>query len=127
MADGRIVGVNVGGTFNDLVLLDPAEGAAPVRIAKVPTTPDNQADGVLAALAAAGVDLATVGVIVHGATTNALLERKVARTGLITTKGFRDVLELGRRTRPQAYGMTGVFERMDHAGRVVTPLDETAR
>src|SRR4051812_43870219 len=110
MAGGRIVGVDVGGTFTDLVLLDPADGNAPVRIAKVPTTPENQADGVLAALAATGVDLASVDVIVHGTTTNALLERKVARTGLITTKGFQDVLELGRRTRPQAYGMTGVFE-----------------
>ncbi len=49
--------------------------------------------------------------IVHGTTTttNAVLERRLAKTGLITTRGFRDVLELGRRTRPQAYGMTGVF------------------
>jgi N-methylhydantoinase A len=102
MAGGRIVGVDVGGTFTDLVLLDPADGTAPVRVAKVPTTPGNQAGGVLAALAATGVDLASVDAIVHGTTTttNALLERKVARTGLITTKGFRDVLELGRRTRP---------------------------
>lgn len=138
---GRIVGVDVGGTFTDLVLLDPANPAEPVRIAKVPTTPADQAEGVLAALRAAGVDLASLAAIVHGttATTNALLERKVARTGLITTQGFRDVLELGRRTRPQPYGMTGVFEpliprelrlevpeRLDYAGRVLTPLDEAA-
>jgi N-methylhydantoinase A len=78
---------------------------------------------------------------VHGTTTttNAVLERKLSRTGLITTRGFRDVLELGRRTRPQAYGMKGVFrpiiprdlrlevpERVDAQGRVVTPLDERA-
>lgn len=139
MADGLIVGVDVGGTFTDLVLLDPARPAAAVRIAKVPTTPENQAEGVLAALAEAEADLTQVAVIVHGTTTttNALLERKIARTGLITTRGFRDVLELGRRTRPQPYGMVGVFEpliprelrlevseRMDYAGRVVTPLAE---
>lgn len=137
----RVAGIDVGGTFTDLVLLDPADPANPVRIAKVPTTPANQAEGVLAALRAADVDLATLAAIVHGttATTNALLERKVARAGLITTRGFRDVLELGRRTRPQPYGMTGVFEplvprelrlevpeRLDYAGRVLTALDEAA-
>lgn len=141
MAGGRIVGVDVGGTFTDLVLLDPTDPGRPVRIAKVPTTPENQALGVLAALAAAEADLAGLEAIVHGTTTttNALLERKLARIGLITTRGFRDVLELGRRTRPRPYGMEGVFEpliprelrlevpeRIDHAGRTVIPLDEAA-
>ena len=99
----RIVGVDVGGTFTDLVLLDPEDTARPVRVAKVPTTPGNQAEGVLAALRAADADPADLAAIVHGTTTttNALLERKLARTGLITTRGFRDVLELGRRTRPR--------------------------
>ncbi len=135
----RIVGVDVGGTFTDLVLLDPGSETEPVRIAKVPTTPDNQALGVLAALSTAGADPASIATIVHGTTTttNALLERKIARTGLITTAGFRDVLELGRRTRPRPYGMTGRFEplisrelrlevreRIDYAGRVLVPLDE---
>jgi N-methylhydantoinase A len=142
MANGRsgaVVGVDVGGTFTDLVELDQASGR--VRLAKVPSTPDNQAFGVLDAIDAAGCDLAALDLIVHGTTTttNAVLERKLARTGLITTQGFRDVLELGRRTRPQPYGMTGVFkpliprdlrlevpERMDCDGRVVTPLDEDA-
>jgi len=140
MSDGRsglVVGVDVGGTFTDLLQLDQTTGA--VRIAKVPSTPDNQAHGVLDALAAAGCELAALDLIVHGTTTttNAVLERKLSRTGLITTRGFRDVLELGRRTRPQPYGMTGHFEpivprdlrlevaeRMDAAGRVVIPLDE---
>jgi N-methylhydantoinase A len=137
--DARILGVDVGGTFTDLVLLDPGSELEPVRIAKVPTTPENQAQGVLAALAAAGVEPTGLGTIVHGTTTttNALLERKIARTGLITTKGFRDVLELGRRTRPRPYGMTGIFEpliprelrlevaeRIDFAGRVLVPLAE---
>ncbi|MFN3643321.1 MAG: hydantoinase/oxoprolinase family protein [Gemmobacter sp.] len=136
---GLIAGVDVGGTFTDLVAVDPATGA--VHLAKVPTTLPNQAPGVIAAFAAAGLDLAGVDLIVHGTTTttNAVLERRLARTGLVTTEGFRDVLELGRRTRPQAYGMTGHFvpviprdlrleipERMDAQGRVVTPLDEVA-
>lgn len=134
----RVAGIDVGGTFTDL-LLQGADGA--IRIAKVPTTAPNQADGVLAAIAAAGSDPAALDLIIHGttATTNAVLERKLARVGLITTEGFRDVLELGRRTRPAPYGMTGSFEplvprelrrevpeRMDVRGQVVTPLDEGA-
>ena len=136
---GLIAGVDVGGTFTDLMILDPATGE--MRMAKVPTTLPNQADGVLAAFDAACVDLATLDLIVHGTTTttNAVLERNLCRTGLITTQGFRDVLELGRRTRPQAYGMTGQFrpviprdlrlevpQRMDALGRIVTELDEGA-
>ena len=135
----RLVGVDVGGTFTDLLYLDQAAGD--VHLAKVPTTPDNQAFGVLGALDRAGVDLAALDLLVHGTTTttNALLERKLATTGLITTRGFRDVLELGRRTRPKPYGLTGwfeplvprelrleVLERMDAEGRVVVPLDEDA-
>jgi N-methylhydantoinase A len=132
-----VAGVDVGGTFTDLVILDPATGS--VRLAKVPTTLPNQAGGVMAAFDAAGADLADVALIVHGTTTttNAVLERALCKTGLITTAGFRDVLELGRRTRPQPYGMTGTFtpviprdlrlevaERMDAQGRVIIPLDE---
>jgi N-methylhydantoinase A len=130
-----VVGVDVGGTFTDLI----AVGEGEARIAKVPTTVENQAFGVLNAIEAAGLTLADVAAIVHGttATTNALLERKIARVGLITTKGFRDVLELGRRTRPKPYGLTGHFEplvprelrleaaeRIDADGEVVRPLDE---
>lgn len=136
---GLVAGVDVGGTFTDLVILDPATGE--VRLAKVPTTLPNQAPGVLNAFDAAGADLADLALIVHGTTTttNAVLERALCKTGLITTQGFRDVLELGRRTRPRPYGMTGTFtpviprdlrleipERMDAQGRVLTPLDETA-
>ncbi|MDP6474172.1 MAG: hydantoinase/oxoprolinase family protein [Alphaproteobacteria bacterium] len=134
-----IVGVDVGGTFTDLVYMEP--GGGDVRIAKVPTTPANQAEGFMAALAEAGVELASAANISHGTTTttNALLERKLSRCGLITTKGFRDVLELGRRTRPRPYGLLGSFtplvprelryevaERMDAEGNVLTPLDEEA-
>ena len=134
-----IVGVDVGGTFTDLVSIEPGTGE--VRVAKVPTTVENQAYGVLAALDDAGARLAEVANISHGTTTttNALLEKKISRVGLITTKGFRDVMELGRRTRPAPYGLRGRFEpliprelrlevseRMDADGEVVTPLDEDA-
>ena len=136
---GDLVGVDVGGTFTDLVRLDQATGT--VRLAKVASTLENQAFGVIDALAEAETALRDVALIVHGTTTttNAILERKLSQTGLITTAGFRDILELGRRTRPQPYGMKGHFlpmiprdlrlevgERMDFAGRVVTPLDEAA-
>ncbi len=138
---GTILGVDVGGTFTDLVVLRPADPARPVGIAKVPTTPDNQAIGVIRAIERAGVDFGAIDLLVHGTTTttNAILERRIARTGLITTRGFRDVLELGRRTRPQPYGMYGVFEpliprelrlevdeRMDWRGEVLVPLEEAA-
>ncbi|MGZ5207061.1 MAG: hydantoinase/oxoprolinase family protein [Caldimonas sp.] len=133
----RIAGIDVGGTFTDLVVVDDATGE--VRIAKVPTTVENQAFGVLAALDAAGVDPAGLEAIVHGTTTttNAMLERKIAVVGLITTRGFRDVLELGRRTRPTPYGLKGRFvplierrlrlevdERVDAEGQVLVALDE---
>ena len=133
------VGIDVGGTFTDLLAIDPT--TSEVRLAKVPTTVENQAIGFMAALAAAGLDPALLQAVVHGTTTttNAVLERKIARVGLITTKGFRDVLELGRRTRPQPYGLRGTFtpvidrevrlevpERMDADGKVLTPLDEEA-
>ena len=134
-----LIGVDVGGTFTDLVRLDPRTGT--VHLSKVASTIDNQAFGVMAALEEAGTKLSDVALVIHGTTTttNAVLERKLSRTGLITTAGFRDVLELGRRTRPQPYGMKGDFtpiiprdlrlevpERLDYAGRVVTPLDEDA-
>ncbi len=134
---GRIAGIDVGGTFTDLILVDDVSGE--VSLAKVPTTVDNQAFGVLAALDAAGANAASLAAIIHGTTTttNAMLERKIARVGLITTRGFRDVLELGRRTRPKAYGLTGTFvpliprelrmevdERMDAEGSVLRALDE---
>jgi len=137
----RIAGIDVGGTFTDLLLTETDADGTRVKLAKVPSTPANQALGVLAAIEAAGVAPADLGLIIHGTTvtTNAVLERKVAKVGLITTAGFRDTLELGRRTRPQPYGMFGTFEpliprdqrlevpeRMNARGEVVTPLDEDA-
>ena len=133
------IGVDVGGTFTDLLALDPERSV--FRVAKVLSTAEDQSIGFIAGLDELETDLAAVAALVHGTTvaTNAVLERKGARCGLITTAGFRDVLELGRRTRPNPYGMIGSFEaliardlrtevpeRIDAAGRVLTPLDETA-
>jgi len=132
-----IAGVDVGGTFTDLLLVERHKGIA--RIVKTLSTPDNQAFGVLNALDHTGVKLNDLDAIIHGTTTttNAVLERKLAPTGMITTKGFRDIIEVGRRTRPQPYGMFGKFEpviprdrrlevteRMDAQGNIVVPLDE---
>ena len=133
----QIVGVDVGGTFTDLVLFDTE--TENVKISKVPSTPENQSFGVMKALDSISVTLESLDALIHGTTvtTNALLERKVSRVGLITTRGFRDVLELGRRTRPKPYGMTGSFEciiprelrlevgeRVDCDGEVVEELNE---
>ncbi len=96
------VGVDVGGTFTDLVAL--ADGR--VQTAKVPSTPADQSEGVMHVLEAAGVDSAEA--FAHGMTvaTNALLERRGARTALVTTEGFRDVIEIGRQARPSLYDLT---------------------
>jgi N-methylhydantoinase A len=133
----KVIGVDVGGTFTDLILLE--EGGGAPRVAKVLTTPDNQALGVFTALEETAESLAGIRTIVHGTTvtTNAMLERKISKAGLITTKGFRDVIELGRRTRPKPYGLKGWFEpliprehrlevneRLDADGEVIVPLDE---
>ena len=137
-AGGVVAGIDVGGTFTDLILVDGRDSR--VMIAKTLTTPENQAFGVMAALAETSFPIGEIDLVVHGTTTttNALLERRLARTGMITTRGFRDVIELGRRTRPQPYGMTGTFmpviprdlrlevtERIEAGGGVRTPLDES--
>ena len=130
-------GIDVGGTNTDLLLVEPESGAT--RVVKVSSTPEDQSKGVIHGLAQANVALEQLTAIIHGTTiaTNAVLERKGAQCGLITTRGFRDILELGRRTRPRNYGMIGSFEalidrsfrlevdeRMDARGRVLVPLDE---
>ena len=134
---GWQAGVDVGGTNTDLLFLDPETDS--YRVSKVATTTEDQSLAVLEGLQSGDTPIAELAAVVHGTTiaTNAVLERKGARCGLITTRGFRDVLELGRRTRPNNYGMTGSFEplidrelrlevseRLDARGRVVTPLDE---
>ncbi|MCO5089439.1 hydantoinase/oxoprolinase family protein [Bosea sp. (in: a-proteobacteria)] len=135
----RTAGIDVGGTFTDLILYEENPSGVAVRFAKTPTTTDNQSIGVINAINSAGLSPASLDLVIHGTTvtTNALLERKLARTGLITTCGFRDVLELGRRTRPNTYGLMGGFnpliarelrleanERINAQGEVVIPLDK---
>ena len=133
----NVLGIDVGGTFTDLIYVDKENNI--IEFAKVPTSPKNQAFGVMDAIKKADLKLDQVKLIVHGTTTttNALLERKLSKTGLITTKGFKDVIELGRRTRPNSYGMQGKFvpiiprdlrfevrERVDAKGNVITALNE---
>src|SRR5262245_988788 len=135
------VGVDIGGTFTDVVLVDEARGE--VDLVKVPSTPRDFARGVLDALAAAaragGVAPADVGWLAHATTvvTNALLEGKGARTALVTTRGMRDVLELRRSARASLYDLfqdgpavlvprhlrLEVAERVDAQGEIVQPLD----
>ena len=128
------VGVDVGGTFTDLAAVGP-DGLV---IAKVPTTPEDQSEAVLVAVRAAGIDPGSVLALAHGMTvaTNALLERRGARTALVTTEGFRDVIEIGRQDRADLYDLARhhppplvprdlrvtVRERMGPDG-VVEPLD----
>jgi N-methylhydantoinase A len=134
------IGVDIGGTFTDVVLADEATGA--MDVIKVPTTPRDFAEGVLAglraAMAAHGVAPGHVGWLAHATTvvTNALLQGRGARTALITTHGCRDVLELRRSARASLYDLfqdapavlvprhlrLEVRERVDAQGRVVESL-----
>ncbi|MDT7952013.1 MAG: hydantoinase/oxoprolinase family protein [Acetobacteraceae bacterium] len=104
----RIVGVDVGGTFTDMFLFDDQAGR--FETTKVPSNRGDEAVGFMAGLRSLGA-LREISSIVHGTTvgTNALLERKGARVGLITTAGFRDVLEMRRRDRRQTWGLWGDF------------------
>ena len=99
------LGVDVGGTFTDLVLYDQDAGS--IRIEKVPSTPDNPSAGILAGIERMRIGLAGVAKVAHGTTvaTNTILERKGAKTAVITTRGFRDVLEVGRGNRVILYNI----------------------
>ena len=129
--------VDVGGTFTDIVVLEAGGG---VRHAKTSTTPEDPAEGVLRAIHKAGVSLADADFFFHGTTLgiNTVLERTGARTGLITTKGFRDELEIARLNWPMyqlhwdqppplvpRYLRCGVTERLRADGSVVEPLSES--
>lgn len=105
-----VVGVDVGGTFTDVFFLDEANGHC--RVVKVPSTFGDQSIGFIEGLKKGSDSLAKIATVVHGTTvgTNALLEKKGAKTGIITTTGFRDVLEMRRRDRPQTWGLWGNFE-----------------
>ncbi|MEQ9643483.1 MAG: hydantoinase/oxoprolinase family protein [Alphaproteobacteria bacterium] len=105
----KVAGVDVGGTFTDVFVLDEAAGA--FAVAKVPSTRDDQSAGFIEGLGAAAT-LCDIATVVHGTTvgTNTLLERRGAVTGTITTAGFRDVLEMRRRDRPRTWGLAAEFE-----------------
>ena len=133
------IAVDIGGTFTDLVAVDDN---GQVFRSKSLTTPDDLARGIYDCLRGANVDVAGASFFVHGSTVtiNAVLERKGARTGLITTKGFRDVYEIGRGNRPEGYNLffkrpvplvprdlrLEADERLYATGEVLTPLDENS-
>ena len=132
------VGIEVGGTFTDLVAVDGSR----VEVAKVPSTPYSPDIGAYAALGSAGIPADQITDLVHGSTvaTNAILERKGARVAFITTAGFRDILFLQRHDRRNIYDLRyakpkppvlrrdcfEVAERIDAAGDVIHPLDIAA-
>ncbi len=105
-----VIGVDVGGTYTDVFFLNEGDGTCDV--AKVPTTRGDQSQGIRNGIQQRLDQLGGISTIVHGTTvgTNALLERKGARCGVITTEGFRDVLEMRRRDRPQTWGLWGKFD-----------------
>lgn len=137
------IGIDIGGTFTDAALVDDS-GA--VEIIKVPTTPAHPAEGFMTALDRAldGLDISSeaIRLLVHATTvaTNALIEGKTARLGMITTEGFRDIMEIGRQIRSHLYDVHltkprplvsrrwsfGIPERLDAKGEVLKPLDEAA-
>ncbi len=110
MTHTRMIGVDVGGTFTDVFVLDEDAGTA--QVAKVPTTRPDQSGGFLDGIGRRVDELSSVSVVVHGTTagTNALLQRKGAKMGVITTQGLRDVLEMRRRDRPRTWGLRGDFQ-----------------
>ena len=138
------IAVDIGGTFTDATLIDEQTGR--ISISKTLTTPRDPSEGFMTAVARALVEgsarAAQVGFVVHATTvaTNAIIEGKVARSGFVTTEGFRDLLEIARQVRPSLYDTqfekpkplvprdraVGVRERLGPAGEVLVPLDESS-
>lgn len=139
-----LIGVDVGGTFTDFFAYHSRTKA--VRLFKIPSTPSNPAaaivDGFAEMCKTCGIDPSDVERLCHGTTvaTNALIQRKGASVAVITTRGFRDLLEIGRQTRPHLYSLQlddpsplvarhqifEIDERITAGPKVVTPLDETS-
>ncbi len=136
------IGIDTGGTFTDLAVFDSEDGE--IRVAKVPSSPDDPAEAVQQVLSHTGYIVTTGGRIVHGTTvaTNILLEHKGAKVAVITTEGFRDLLEIGRTRRaspglfntkftknaplvPRSWRLE-VNERMLADGKVLHPLGEAS-
>ena len=130
-----IVGIDVGGTFTDIAILEDGQ----LKVHKLPSTPNDPSRGILQGVSETGVTDAD---FVHGSTvaTNALLEGKGARTALVTTLGFEDVLEIGRQARTELYNLDidrapalapwelrfGLAERVDHTGAIIEDLTPQA-
>ncbi len=130
------VGIDTGGTFTDIVAVQGRE----VRTAKVPSTPPHFDEGLLRSIEQVGIPLSEIGLLAHGTTvtTNAVITKSGAKAGLITTRGFRDVLELRRHNRGELYDLLWdppeplvprqrrleVTERLNYAGEVIVPLNE---
>jgi N-methylhydantoinase A len=136
---GWRVGVDIGGTFTDVVAIATTSGET--RIAKVPTRPGDRVDSLFDALAAVGLDWKDVGDLIHGTTmiTNAIIEGHLAKVALVTTKGFADTLAIGRQNRRELYRLDvtpklpplvppercfEVDERLDHDGNVLKALGD---
>ena len=131
----RVVGIDVGGTFTDIAVLEDGN----LTVHKLPSTPADPSQGILQGIKETGVTSAE---FVHGSTvaTNALLEGKGARTALVTTMGFEDVLEIGRQSRAELYNLEvdrapalapwelrfGLPERVDHTGAIIEDLTTEA-
>lgn len=131
-------GIDIGGTFTDMIVFDEQTGH--IGVTKTPSTPDNPARGVMNGLTKADINIVDLDFFSHGSTvgTNALIERDLPRIGLITTDGFRDVHEIRDGTKEDiwdAYADVAppyvkrrdrleVTERVDYAGNIVTPLEE---
>jgi len=132
------IAADVGGTFTDLAVFDEATGR--IRLGKTLTTPARLIEGMSTGVTKAGASFGDGQLFLHGTTVaiNALLERKGARTALVTTKGFRDIYEIGRVNRPEAYNLffrkhrplieralrIEVNERLDASGNVLRPLKD---
>lgn len=137
----KLAGVDVGGTFTDVIVADT--DSKKVRIHKVPSTPDDPSEGLIEGLRSAGDDSMGVDFLAHGTTiaTNSLLQYDGAQVGMITTKGYRDILHIARHQRPLHYSIQMevpwqdralirrrhrkvVTERLGPKGEVITPLEE---
>src|SRR6266550_2912204 len=137
----KLAGVDVGGTFTDVIVVDTDSKA--VKIHKVPSTPDDPSEGLIDGLRSAGNDSMGVDFLAHGTTiaTNSLLQYDGAQVGMITTRGYRDVLHIARHQRPLHYSIQMevpwqdralirrrhrkvVTERIGARGEVITPLAE---
>ena len=131
------LGIDVGGTYTDLVFFD--EETKDMRMAKTPSTPGNLVEGVINGIIALDLDLATVQLVVHGTTmgVNTVIQKNGAKTGLLTTAGFEDVLEIGTMSKPEMYNLfyrkprplvsrehrLGISERMTFEGEVLVAVD----